>query len=282
MPVAGIDVSKWQGEIEWQKAKNAGAQFAIIRAGSIDNPSGTPYEDFQFQRNAGLAPGFMPVGFYWYFRPNHNPLTQAEYFISLLEGKQWKIYPALDVEENGGLNGNNVASAVWVFLNRVYQQLRVRCLIYSSPGFWNSYVARSTWAREYPLWVAHWNVATPALPRDWSETGETYKFWQTHVGNDGPDYGMQSKGLDHNVYNGNYDQFVREFNLGGPPPPPDTMPFDDFVIEKLYPLMVERWGYDGPRPVKPDEGAQRSKQTGRTSKQTEETSKRVRKTPPKK
>jgi GH25 family lysozyme M1 (1,4-beta-N-acetylmuramidase) len=30
MPVAGIDVSKWQGEIDWQKAKNAGAQFAII------------------------------------------------------------------------------------------------------------------------------------------------------------------------------------------------------------------------------------------------------------
>ena len=36
MAVNGIDVSKWQGEIDWQKANSAGAQYAIIRSGSID------------------------------------------------------------------------------------------------------------------------------------------------------------------------------------------------------------------------------------------------------
>lgn len=257
MPVEGIDVSKWQGEINWQKASSAGAKFAIIRAGSVDNPTGTPYIDFQFHRNAELAPPIMPIGFYWYFRPNHDPTRQAQFFVDLIRDKDWKLYPAIDVEENGGLSGREVASAVWLFQNRVFQELDVRGLIYTSPGFWNSYVERTTWARDYPLWVAHWNVSTPTLPRDWSEAGETYKFWQTHVGTDGPEYGMKSKGLDHDVYNGTYEEFVREFKLGEvPPPPPEEISVDDFVIDYVYPLMVEHWGYDGPRPVKTTSRAQ--------------------------
>lgn len=253
MPVLGIDVSKWQAEIDWEKAKAAGAQFAIIRAGSIDNIAGACYEDFQFRRNAQLAPPLMPVGFYWYFRPNHNPVKQAEFFLNLIHDQDWKLYPVVDVEEHGSLNKTSVASAVWSFLNRVYQQLNLRCMVYTSPGFWNGRVARNTWAQEYPLWVAHWNTQTPTLPYDWAEHGKTYTFWQTHVGQDGPAFGMGSNGLDHDVYNGDYDQFAQEFNLCGPPPPPpppDSMPVDDFIIEKLYPLMIEKWGYQGPRPKK--------------------------------
>jgi len=250
MQVKGIDVSKWQGEIDWDKAKSAGAQFAIIRAGSIDNYSGTCYADTQFQRNAELAPQVMTVGFYWYFRPNWNAVKQAEFFIDLIKDKDWKIYPVVDVEEYGGKSPTEVASAVWLFCNRVTQRFDAPTMIYTSPGFWNTRVARNTWVHNYPLWVAHWNVDTPLLPYDWKNYGATYTFWQTHVGQDGADYGMASKGLDHNVYNGDWEQFVKEFLGEEPPPEPETMPVDDFVIEKVYPLMVENWGYDGPRPVK--------------------------------
>jgi hypothetical protein len=61
---------------------------------------------------------------------------------------------------------------------------------------------------------------------------------------------MASKGLDHDVYNGDWEAFAKEFLDEAPPPEPETMPVDDFVIEKVYPLMVEHWGYDGPKPVK--------------------------------
>jgi len=251
MQVKGIDVSKWQGEINWQKAKSAGAQFAFVRAGSVDNPTGTCYEDFQFQRNARLALPVMPVGFYWYFRPNQNAVKQAEFFMNVIRGKDYKLYPTVDVEENGGLSASSVAIAIWSFLNRVYQQMGVRCLIYTSSGFWNSYVERTTWVREYPLWVAHWNVQMPTLPADWLAYAETYTFWQSYVGNDGPEYGMKSQGLDHDVYNGDWEKFAAEFHLDGTlPPPPETMPVDDFVIEQVYPAMVANWGYTGPKPVK--------------------------------
>ena len=254
MSVPGIDVSKWQGEIDWSKAAEAGAKFAIIRAGSITSVAGTCYEDFQFQRNAELAPQHMPVGFYWYFRPNWSAVKQAEFFINLIKDKTWHIYPVIDVEEKGGQTKTQVEDQVWLFCNRVTQRLETPTMIYTSPGFWNSYVARNTWAQDIPLWVAHWNVEIPRLPYDWANYGATYTFWQTHVGQDGPEYGMGSKGLDHDVYNGDWDAFQQQFLGEEPPPPPpppdETMPVDDFVIEKLYPLMVEHWGYDGPRPVK--------------------------------
>lgn len=250
MVVNGIDVSKWQGEIDWSKAKAAGAQYAIIRAGSINNGNGVCYEDFQFQRNAELAPQYMTVGFYWYFRPNWNAIKQAEFFINLIKEKDWKIYPVVDVEEHGGLTKTNVANAVWSFCNRITLQLNIPTMVYTSPGFWNARVARNTWAHDLPLWVAHWNIETPTLPYDWSNYGATYTFWQTHVGQDGTEFGMASKGLDHDVYNGSWEDFVREFYKDEIPPEPETMPVDDFVIEKVYPLMVEHWGYDGPKPVK--------------------------------
>jgi lysozyme len=252
MPVNGIDVSKWQAQIDWQKAKSAGAQFAIIRAGSVDNVSGASYPDFQFERNAELAPQVMPVGYYWYFRPNWNPIEQAEFFANLIQDKTWNIYPVADVEEHASMTKTAVAGAVWSFVNRVRQRLSVPTMIYSSPGFWNSHVARNTWAHEHPLWVAHWNTQTPTLPTDWSAYSTPYTFWQTHVGQDGAEYGMQSKGLDHDVYNGEWAQFASEFKLAEPPPPPEpeTMSVEDFVIQVLYPHMVEHWNYTGPKPVK--------------------------------
>jgi lysozyme len=251
MQVQGIDISKWQGEIDWEKAAAAGAQFAYIRAGSIDNVVGNCYEDNQFQRNAQLAPQFLPIGFYWYFRPNWSPIKQADFFVNQLNSSTWKLYPVVDVEEHGDLDKAGVSTAVHSFLGRVYQGLGVRAMIYTSAGFWDSRVAPTYWAIEYPLWIAHWNVQTPRLPYDWNDYGKIYTFWQTHVGQDGSDYGMKSHGLDHDLYNGDYEQFSRQFKLGGEvPPPEETMSVEDFVIEKVYPMMVEKWGYRGPKPVK--------------------------------
>jgi GH25 family lysozyme M1 (1,4-beta-N-acetylmuramidase) len=49
--INGIDVSHWQGVMDWAKAKAAGVQFAIIRAGSIDANTGVCYTDYQYEAN---------------------------------------------------------------------------------------------------------------------------------------------------------------------------------------------------------------------------------------
>ena len=114
--VLGLDVSKWNKELDWRIAASAGARFAFIRAGSISSGTGVPYTDYQFTRNASLAPQYMPVGFYWYFRPYHDPIKQANYFCDLIMGKNWKLPPVLDLEEAGNLSPLQVTTAAGTFV----------------------------------------------------------------------------------------------------------------------------------------------------------------------
>jgi len=96
--IQGITVSKWQGEMDWYKARNTGARFGFIRAGSCTDAGGLLYADDQFERNASLGPAHLPVGFFWYFRPYHDPVKQADYFCNLIQGRKWKLPPACDLE----------------------------------------------------------------------------------------------------------------------------------------------------------------------------------------
>lgn len=226
---SGIDVSKWQGEMDWNVAVAAGVNVAIIRAGSIDNVNGLPYEDTQFRRNAELAPPLMPVGFYWYFRPNWSSTIQANYFCDLIKDIAWKVPPVIDIEENAGMSNAEVASAVWSFANQIEQKTGVRPIIYTSPGFWNSYVGPTTWAKEYPLWVAIWvnlGVLSPLLPNDWK--GITPVMWQYRVFKGGGSiYGAQSADIDLDT---TYPKF-EDILVDAEPPPPPELVYLDVVID---------------------------------------------------
>lgn len=214
----GIDVSHWQGVIDWAIAYSSGVRFVFIRAGSANSTTCELYADSQLDRNAVEAPANnIYVDYYWFFRPNCNPINQADEFVRLISGKQRDMYAVLDVEVDGGLPNSEVTSAVWVFQNRFEQLTGEKVMIYTSPGFWNGNIDRNTWSHTLPLWVAHWNVSEPFLPYDWSNYGETYAFWQTHVGDDGPEYGMESEGLDHDVYHGTEDEFIERFVEEEPP-----------------------------------------------------------------
>jgi len=225
----GIDVSKWQGVIDWQKAYDAGARFAFIRAGSADSSTCEPYTDSQFERNSVEAfKAGIHADYYWFFRPNCDANIQAQYFSNLMLGKEAHMYPVADVEVTGGLTPKGVHDRVWIFLDEIKEQIGRTTMVYTSPGFWNSNVSRNAWVHEYPLWVAHWGVTNPFLPYDWSDYNVDYTFWQTHVGDDGPEYGMESQGLDHNVYNGDYEKFLEEFQCQETPDecPPGCTPDD--------------------------------------------------------
>jgi len=67
----GIDVSTYQGEIDWDKAVEAGAEFAIFRAGSITDVTGELYMDYQFERNRRETERVLRGrrATYWFFRP---------------------------------------------------------------------------------------------------------------------------------------------------------------------------------------------------------------------
>lgn len=103
--VFGIDVSKWQGEIDWDKVRNAGVEFAIIRCGYRGSVSGSLVEDPYFARNikAAKAAGIQ-VGVYFFTQAVNEveAVEEASMVVSLLDGAALDYPVFIDTESAGG------------------------------------------------------------------------------------------------------------------------------------------------------------------------------------
>lgn len=208
-----IDVSKWQGLMDWHKARSAGARFAFIRAGSITTYTGVCYTDYQFERNARLAPDYMPVGFYWYFRPQYDPILQANYFCDLIANKRYLMPPVLDLENDGeGMTDKEITTAAKYFIIRVYERLGIWCLLYSRSLWLNEHtIADEIW-KLVDFWVARYKKLTSpwsdgaCIPRDFKD----WVFWQFSAGGNGrgPEFGAKSKSIDLDYFNGDEKALV--------------------------------------------------------------------------
>lgn len=163
--IPGVDVSYYQGVMDWQKAATR-AKFAIIRAGSINGVTGVCYEDYQWQSNKS-AVTILPCGFYWFFRPEKSAATQAKYFLDLVRpviggGGQF-TYPALycDIELPGQ------AAVVRAFCELVRKEYAIG--IYSSAGKLPLLTGDKSWMAAYPFWMADWTppYPVPAPFTDW-------------------------------------------------------------------------------------------------------------------
>ena len=100
MAIKGIDVSAWQGIIDWKAVKAAGIQFAIIKAGGSDDGI---YTDSKFERNYEQCKSYkIPVGAYWFIGPNcitkADGEADAARFLKLLKGKQFEYPVYVDIE----------------------------------------------------------------------------------------------------------------------------------------------------------------------------------------
>lgn len=114
MTMKGIDVSHWQGAIDWGKVRNAGIQFAIIKAGGSDSGF---YKDSRFEVNyAGCKTSGIHAGAYYFVGKNctskENGEADARRFLSLIKGKQFDMPVYLDFEgpNSADVNGNTQAA----------------------------------------------------------------------------------------------------------------------------------------------------------------------------
>ncbi|MGZ4149612.1 MAG: GH25 family lysozyme [Actinomycetota bacterium] len=176
----GIDVSNWQGTIDWSKVAGAGIRFAVIKA-----TEGKTYDDPYYAANlkGAMANGIV-AGAYHFARPdssNGDPGAEADHFVSVADAAPGEIVPVLDLEQTGGLSVANLQDWTKRWLARVTALTGVRPMIYSSPSFWTAHMGDTTWFADhgYDLyWVANWGVSTPATPaNDWGGHGWTVWQW---------------------------------------------------------------------------------------------------------
>lgn len=186
----GIDVSNWQGTIDFAKVKAAGKRFVFAKASE-----GTTWTDASYARNkANAIAAGLRFGAYHFARPGSatgDAVKEADHFIAVMGLKHGMLRPVLDLEATGGLGVRALQSWVRSFLGRIYSRLGVRAMIYTTASFWASYMGSTTWfaTNGYPvLFIAHWKVASPSLPASlWASHGWT--FWQ--YSNCGPVAGIR-------------------------------------------------------------------------------------------
>lgn len=147
--VFGIDVSKYQGEINWsQVGSHHPIDFVFIRA-----TMGSNGKDAFFQRNWNGAQekGFVR-GAYHYYRPNENSTQQFENFASVVKLESGDFVPVLDIEEESDFGRDNLRKGILNWLLLAEEEYGVKPIIYTGLTFYK-YVLRG-YVDDYPLWIA--------------------------------------------------------------------------------------------------------------------------------
>ena len=160
MALKGIDVSQWQGNIDWQKVKGAGVQFAMLRAGYGRNNL-----DTKFHRNAqGAAAAGIPVGLYWFSYALNVEMAKKEAQYAVELAKKYKItWPiAYDLEydtvsyavKNGVAITKSLATQMAIAFCEEIKRLGYIPMVYTNLDYLNRYFDRSK--LPYDLWYAQY------------------------------------------------------------------------------------------------------------------------------
>ena len=211
----GIDVSYYQGTIDWTKVRTAGAKFAFIRLSD-----GTGSKDSKFAANwANAKAAGVTRGAYQFFRPGESATAQADMMIAAIGTYQpGDLRPVIDVEVTDGLGPATIAARVKTWMDRVKAGLGVDPIIYSGMYFWRDQVGNPATYAANPFWIAQYtSAACPNIPSVWS----TWTFWQhsstAHVS------GI-SGNVDQSWFNGSADDLLAFANATATPPPSPPPP----------------------------------------------------------
>lgn len=152
----GIDVSKYQGNIDWEKVKNTGIEFAVIRAG---------YGKFDFQKDekfeqnySGAKNAGIPVGAYHYSyaKTVEDARLEAEVFLNWIRGKQFEYPVALDIEEKAQSDKGRqfVSDVIRAFCETVENAGYYVC-VYANKYWYDNFIDDDC-KKKYDAWVAQW------------------------------------------------------------------------------------------------------------------------------
>ena len=218
--VKGVDISYWNGEIKDPELFASMVDFVFIRAGY-----GNDFIDPRLDEYRAVCETYsIPFGLYWFTKPGKSFEKHALNFYNTWTDHPGKLPPVFDDEDDGGLKKTPLESWLLKLYNAFNSLAALKYpdeITYTSPGFLNRAIALTSWMKHTLLWVAHWTLGSqPILPNEWAIPGFTWTFWQWSATGKGADYGVSSRYIDLNRYNGTREQFEAEFGLEPSPPPP--------------------------------------------------------------
>ncbi len=169
----GLDISEFQGVVDYEKLKNAGVEFVILRVGSTRGIKGDYYLDDKFKENITKANAAnMPVGIYFYSYANSKDkaIKDAKWVLEQIKDYQVDLPIAFDWENWSFYNEFNLSffgltDMANSFLN-VFKSAGYEGMLYSS----KTYLEQIWLDTNYPTWLAHYTKQT--------SYAKDYDFWQ--------------------------------------------------------------------------------------------------------
>ncbi len=163
----GIDVSHYQGQVDWQKVAQSGMSFTFIKATQgIDSVDGRYADNWHKSKQTSLRRGV-----YHYFDPSLDAKKQAEHFLATTGADFGELPPVVDIESFEKQTNKEVINSLMVFLTLVESKTQCKPLIYTGPGFWDALDDHDFGS--YPLWLADYSQQAK-LPSGW----RSWQFWQ--------------------------------------------------------------------------------------------------------
>lgn len=167
----GIDVSNWQGYINYEEVKNAGIEVAYIKASQGSNIKDAYFDiNYENAKQNGIK-----VGFYHFLTATNEEEAQAEarFFSSVISGKTADCKLVMDYEVFGGVGREQINNIARIFLETVEEITNKEVIIYSDLSN-----ARDTFdvslAQDYELWLAYYG--------NYNELVNVQTNWETYIG----------------------------------------------------------------------------------------------------
>ena len=167
----GIDVSHWAGRIDFHKVKKSGIRIVYIKA-----TQGNNIVDPEFERNYRDADREgLCIGFYHYVtaRNLEQAREEAAFFYEKIRDKNQHVRPAMDFEQFGNLMSHEICDISVQFLKELEKNFGHKPSIYADASN-ASNVFDDDRLREYPLWIAQYDVSKPDMENNWKR----WSGWQ--------------------------------------------------------------------------------------------------------
>ena len=165
MEFKGIDVSKWNGNINWDKVKSAGINFAIIREGYGKRDPRQVDKKFKDNINGAKSVGIhTSVYHYSYADSVEDAINEARFCLENIEGFKLEYPVIIDVEDKEQLKLNNRqrTDIVKAFCSEI-EKHGYYAMFYCNLNWLNNYLYKDELLPKYDLWLAQWGVDAPSV-----------------------------------------------------------------------------------------------------------------------
>lgn len=210
-PIRGVDVSYYQGEIDWEVLAEEDIDFAFIKA-----TEGSSHIDVRFEENwERSGKTGLKRGAYHFFSFESEGAAQAEHFISVVPKEEGMLSPVIDIEFYGDRFYNRpdveeTRKQLQSLLDRLEEHYGVKPLIYATESSYSTYIRGAF--DEYPLWIRNvYFSPNMGMPGKWT-------FWQYDSEAKLQGYSGEEEHIDLNVFYGSekdWMNFLEDHTISG-------------------------------------------------------------------